>query len=74
MRLLNIILMSYVGAFVVIMALAMGLESLLGRDMAMYIVIPVGLLIGMSARRISEKILGYTVLEAMKDGRDDSSN
>lgn len=72
MKLLNIIGLALGGAFITIMALSIGLEALLGKDTAMVVVMPLGLLIGMSARRLAEKILGYTTLEAMKEGSDDA--
>jgi hypothetical protein len=74
MKLLNIIGLALSISFLSIMGLGMGLEALLGRETAMYIVLPVGLLIGMSARRIAEKLLGYTTLEAMREGSDDTRN
>jgi ACR3 family arsenite efflux pump ArsB len=74
MKIFNILAIALLGSFVTIMGLSIGLEALLGKDTAMYIVLPTGLLIGMSARRIAEKILGYTTLEAMKEGSDDTGN
>lgn len=74
MKLLNVVGLSLGGAFVVIMGLCMAGEALLGRETAMYVVVPPALLIGMFARRIAEKILGYTVLEAMKEDSNDSRN
>lgn len=74
MKLFNIIALAYGGSFLTIMALAMTVESLVGKDQGMFIVVPLGLFIGMSARRTAEKLLGYTVLEAMKEGSDDSGN
>ncbi len=43
-------------------------DYLFNADTAKFVVMPFALLIGLSARRITEKILGYTLLEAMKDG------
>lgn len=73
MKMLVLIVTAYGGAAVIAMSIAVSSEYFFSREIAMMITIPVALAIGMSARRLAEKFLGYTVLEAMKEGSDDSS-
>lgn len=69
MRTFNLIALTLAFAGVSILgACALG-EYFLGDD-AKYIVLPFGLILGMSARRLMEKVVGYTLLESMKDGQD----
>lgn len=46
-------------------------EMLLGADTARFVVVIPALLIGMNARKIMQKILGYTMEEALKGQSND---
>ena len=74
MKMLNLLLLALGGSLTLVMAVAISSEYFFGREIAMLITVPIALAAGMSARRLAEKFLGYTTLEAMKDGSDDSSN
>ena len=44
-------------------------DLVFGHDIAKYIVIPLSFIFGLNARAISEKLLGFTLQEAMKESR-----
>lgn len=70
LRALNLIVLSYGFAFASVMGLCVLFEYLFGADQAQFLVAPFALAIGFSARRVMQKILGYTLEEAMRDGRE----
>lgn len=70
LRALNLVLLSYGFAIGGVLALCSLFEYLFGYDQAKFIVAPFALALGFSARRIVQKILGYTLEEALKDGRE----
>lgn len=72
MKALNLILLAYGGSMLLILSLSSIVESYLGRENGMMIMMPVGLLVGLSARRVTEKFLGYTLLEALTEKKDDT--
>lgn len=74
MKLLNIVGIALFGSLLLVATVALTSEYLFGRELAMLTTIPVALAVGMGARRTAEKILGYTTLEAMKEGQDDTGN
>lgn len=51
-----------------VMGVAVAAEYLLGTETAKFVVLPIAMALGFSGRRITQKILGYTLEEAMKDG------
>jgi len=72
MKAFNLMALALGGAMVIILGGSMLAESLLGKETAMLVIMPVALLVGFSARRVTEKILGYTLLEALKEGSNDT--
>lgn len=72
MKTFNLFALSLGGAVVVVMGASMLAEQLLGRETAMVAVVPIALLVGLSARRVTEKILGYTLLEALREESNDT--
>lgn len=74
MKALNLMLLAYGGAIVLILSLSMIVERYAGHDNGIMTMMPVGLLVGLSARRVTEKILGYTLLEALQEKKDESRN
>lgn len=67
MKLLKLLILVYGGSFALITALCKIVEYSIGMENGLIVVIPLGLFIGLNARLAAEKILGYTVYEAMKD-------
>jgi len=74
MKAFNLVFLALGGAAVLVFGASMLAEQLFERETAMLIVIPLALTVGMSARRVTEKILGYTLLQALQEGNDDTSN
>ena len=73
MKVFNIVVGSLVFAVSVSMGAAIVAEKFLDKNTAMFVVVPVAMILGMNSRRIVEKFLGYTLLEAMKEGSDESN-
>lgn len=70
MRVFNLIALSYGFALGGALGLCVLFEYMFGPDDAKFIVAPFALALGFSARRIMQKLLGYTLEEALKDGRE----
>lgn len=70
MKALNLVALSLGGALVVVYAASLLFDFLLG-DSAPIVIAPLALIVGMSARKTTEKFLGYTLEEAMKEGKDE---
>ena len=70
MKALNLILLALSLALIGSMGTAVLTEHFLSRDVAMPITLTISLLLGLSARRLTEKALGYTLLDAMKEGEE----
>lgn len=68
MKAFNLIMLSLALVILTVTGLSALGEYLVGEDLAKFIVLPIAMVLGFSARRITEKIVGYTLLEAMKDG------
>ena len=73
MKALNLIALSLGGALVLVLGVSMVAELLFGKDLAMFVIVPVALFTGLNARRVTEKFLGYTLLEALKENKDDTT-
>ncbi len=72
MKAFNLTALAIGGAFVIMMGVSMLADAFLDKSTAMLVVMPIGLLVGLSARRVTEKILGYTLLEALREGNNDT--
>ena len=72
MKVFNLIALSLGGALLIVMGISVLSEAILGKESAMFVVMPVALIVGFNARRTTEKILGYTLLEALKEGSNDT--
>ena len=68
MKSLNIALLSTALALVVSLGAAMVAEQLFPKEIAMPISFTIALLFGLNSRRLTEKILGYTLSEALSEG------
>jgi tetrahydromethanopterin S-methyltransferase subunit E len=68
MRAFNLIALTLALVILSVMGLSILAEYLLGTETAKFVVLPFAMIIGFSGRRITQKILGYTLDEAMKDG------
>lgn len=73
MKAFNIIALSLGGALLSVLFLSYVSELIFGEDIAKFLVIGPALIIGMSARRTVEKILGYTLLEALRGDDENTS-
>lgn len=71
MKVFNIVALALGGAIFVSMGIATLTGIFLEHSLAMPVTIALSLLIGFNARRTVEKLLGYTLEEAMKEGRDE---
>ncbi len=74
MKFLNLIVLAYGGSMLLVLSLSFIVESYIGRENGMMIMMPIGLLVGLSARRVTEKFLGYTLLESLQEKKDESGN
>lgn len=72
MKALNLTALALGGALVIVMGISMLADAFLDKSTAMLVVMPIGLLVGLSARRVTEKFLGYTLLEALKADQNDA--
>lgn len=66
MKVLNILAGSLVLGFGGSYLICILADSLLGRDVAMFVAVPPAILLGMHSRRLVEKFMGYTLYEAMQ--------
>lgn len=74
MKAFNLVALAIVGAMTVSFGLGMLTSEFLDEQTAMMVTLPACLMLGLSARRITEKILGYTLFQALEEGvKDDSS-
>ena len=73
MKALNLTALALGGAFAIVMGISMLADKFLDKSTAMMVVMPIGLLVGLSARRVTEKFLGYTLLEALKEDSNDTN-
>jgi FtsH-binding integral membrane protein len=72
MKTFNLMALSLAFAILGALGLCALFEFLLGPDQAKFVVMPFALALGFSARRIMQKLLGYTMEEAIK--MDNESN
>ena len=68
MKAFNIVVGSLVLALGGAFLISMIAEQLFSRETAMIVVAPPVILLGMMARRLVEKFMGYTLLEALQEG------
>lgn len=71
MKILNIVGLTLAVTFLGSWGICMGLSALLGQS-AQYVSLPLCMLLALSSRKLVEKILGYTTLEAMRGSNDQS--
>lgn len=69
MKVFNLMLLAICGAMAASLAVSEILFNLMG-DSSAFLAIPICFVIGLNARKIAEKILGYTLEDAMR-GPDD---
>lgn len=72
MKLFNLTFLSLGFALLTVYGICYVGELALGDDAKFVVIVP-ALLIGMNARKIMQKILGYTVEDALKGDQDDES-
>ena len=60
------------GGMLIVMGISVATDMLFGKQIGMFITMPVALLIGLNARRGAEALLGYTLLEALKEDQNDA--
>lgn len=73
MKAFNLVALAITGALLLTIAIAIIADKVLGKETAMMVVPPIVILVGMSARITMEKILGYTLYDALKEDSDESS-
>lgn len=71
MKAFNIISLALGGAALISMGAAVVLGAILPHDVAMPITLVISFVVGFNARRTAEKILGYTLEDALKEGKDE---
>jgi len=74
MKALNIAVLSTALALIVSLGAAMAAESLFPKEIAMPISFTIALLFGLNSRRLTEKMLGYTLTEALEEGKKKDEN
>ena len=70
MKVFNLIALAIAGSVVISMLTAEIAKILMGES-GIYVALPLALLIGLNARKGAEKLLGYTLQEAMQGAKDD---
>jgi hydrogenase/urease accessory protein HupE len=67
MKIFNLVALAMAGALVVSIGFSMMADYLLGRDAATNLTWIVSFIVGFSARTVTEKILGYKLVDALKE-------
>jgi len=66
MKIINLVALAILGSMILSAAISIVIHAILPQTVATVITLVVSFLVGYNARQATEKILGYTLLEAME--------